>query len=61
MCIFIKIPMGAIPVTVSSQREALEPLIDIIGAVPLRELSAVNVRSALARRPGRGHGGAACA
>jgi hypothetical protein len=39
--------LGAIPVTVSTQREALELLIDIIGAVPLRELSAANVRSAL--------------
>ena len=39
--------MGAIPVTVSTQREVLEPLIDIIGAVPLRELSAATVRSAL--------------
>jgi hypothetical protein len=38
---------GRAPKTVSTQREVLEPLIDIIGAVPLRELSAVNVRSAL--------------
>ena len=39
--------MGAIPVTVSTQREVLEPLIGIIGAVPLRELSVATVRSAL--------------
>lgn len=38
---------GRAPKTVSTQREVLEPLIDIIGAVPLRELSAANVRSAL--------------
>jgi hypothetical protein len=38
---------GRVPKTVSTQREVLEPLIDIIGAVPLRELSAANVRSAL--------------
>jgi len=31
---------GRAPKTVSTQREVLEPLIDIIGAVPLRELSA---------------------
>ena len=37
---------GRAPKTVSTQREVLEPLIDIIGAVPLRELSAANVRSA---------------
>jgi hypothetical protein len=40
--------LGAIPVTVSTQGEVLEPLIDIVGAVPLRELSAATVRSALA-------------
>jgi hypothetical protein len=39
--------LGAIPVTVSTQGEVLEPLIDIVGAVPLRELSAATVRSAL--------------
>jgi NADPH:quinone reductase-like Zn-dependent oxidoreductase len=39
--------LGAIPVTVSTQREVLEPLIGIIGAVPLRELSVATVRSAL--------------
>jgi integrase len=38
---------GRAPKTVSTQREVLEPLLDIIGAVPLRELSAANVRSAL--------------
>lgn len=38
---------GRAPKTVSTQREVLEPLIGIIGAVPLRELSAANVRSAL--------------
>ena len=38
---------GSHSCTVSTQREALEPLIDIIGAVPLRELSAPTVRSAL--------------
>ena len=38
--------LGAIPVTVSTQREALEPLIGVIGAVPLREFSAATVRSA---------------
>jgi len=43
----LKISVGAIPVTVSTQREALEPLVDIIGAVPLCELSAPTVRSAL--------------
>jgi hypothetical protein len=36
-----------VPKTVSTQREVLEPLIDIVGAVPLRELSAPMVRSAL--------------
>jgi hypothetical protein len=38
---------GRAPKTVSTQREVLEPLLDIIGAMPLRELSAANVRSAL--------------
>jgi hypothetical protein len=38
---------GRAPKTVSTQREVLEPLIDIIGVVPLRELSAPTVRSAL--------------
>ena len=38
---------GRAPKTVSTQREVLEPLVDIIGGVPLRELSAANVRSAL--------------
>jgi integrase len=38
---------GRAPKTVSTQREVLEPLIGIIGAVPLCELSAANVRSAL--------------
>jgi len=38
---------GRAPKTVGTQREVLEPLIDIIGAVPLRELSAPIVRSAL--------------
>lgn len=38
---------GRAPKTVSTQREVLEPLIDIIGVVPLRELSAPAVRSAL--------------
>jgi integrase len=39
--------VGRAPKTVSTQREVLEPLLDIIGLVPLRELSAANVRSAL--------------
>lgn len=38
---------GRAPKTVSTQREVLDPLLDIIGAVPLRQLSAANVRSAL--------------
>jgi hypothetical protein len=38
---------GRAPKTVSTQREVLEPPIGIIGAVPLRELSAATVRSAL--------------
>ena len=38
---------GRAPKTVSTQREVLEPLLDIIGAVPLRQLSAANIRSAL--------------
>jgi len=38
---------GRAPKTVSTQREVLEPLIGIIGTVPLRELSAATVRSAL--------------
>ena len=38
---------GRAPKTVSTQREVLEPLLDIIGAVPLRQLSAANVRYAL--------------
>ena len=38
---------GRAPKAVSTQREVLEPLLDIVGAVPLRELSAANVRSAL--------------
>src|SRR6516162_916810 len=38
---------GRAPKTVSTQREVLEPLIDNIGGVPLRELSAANVRTAL--------------
>lgn len=38
---------GRAPKTVSTQREVLEPLLDIIGAVPLRQLSAAHVRSAL--------------
>jgi integrase len=38
---------GRAPKTVSTQREVLEPLLDIIGAVPLRQLSAANVRFAL--------------
>jgi integrase len=38
---------GRAPKTVSTQREVLEPLLDIIGVVPLRQLSAANVRSAL--------------
>jgi hypothetical protein len=35
---------GRAPKTVSTQREVLEPLIGIIGAVPLRELTAATVR-----------------
>ena len=38
---------GRTPKTVSTQREVLEPPIGIIGAVPLRELPAATVRSAL--------------
>ena len=38
---------GRAPTTVSTQREVLEPFLDIIGAVPLRELTAATVRSAL--------------
>src|SRR6266487_3881825 len=38
---------GRAPKTVSTQREVLDPLIGIIGAVPLRELTAATVRSAL--------------
>jgi integrase len=38
---------GRAPKTVSTQREVIEPLIGIIGAVPLRELTAATVRSAL--------------
>jgi hypothetical protein len=38
---------GRAPKTVSTQREVLEPLIGTIGAVPLRELTAATVRSAL--------------
>jgi hypothetical protein len=38
---------GRAPKTVSTQREVLEPLVAIIGAVPLRELTAATVRSAL--------------
>src|SRR6516225_1196670 len=38
---------GRAPKTVSTQREVLEPLIGIIGAVPLRGLTAATVRSAL--------------
>jgi integrase len=38
---------GRAPKTVSTQTEVLEPLIGVIGAVPLRELSAATVRSAL--------------
>ena len=38
---------GRAPKTVSTQREVLEPLISTIGAVPLRELTAATVRSAL--------------
>jgi integrase len=38
---------GRAPKTVSTQREVLEPLIGIIGAVPLRELTAATIRSAL--------------
>lgn len=38
---------GRAPKTVRTQREVLEPLLDIIGAVPLRRLSAAHVRSAL--------------
>jgi hypothetical protein len=38
---------GRVPKTASTQRKVLEPLIDILGGVPLRELSAPMVRSAL--------------
>lgn len=38
---------GRAPKTVSTQREVLEPLIGVIGAVPLRELTTAAVRSAL--------------
>jgi len=38
---------GRAPKTISTQREVLEPLIPILGNVPLRELTAADVRSAL--------------
>jgi len=38
---------GRAPKTISTQREVLEPLIGIIGTVPLRELTAATVRSTL--------------
>src|SRR5262249_17787803 len=38
---------GRAPMTISTQREVLEPLIPILGNVPLRELTAADVRSAL--------------
>jgi integrase len=38
---------GRAPKTVTTQREVLEPLIGIIGGVPLRELTPTSVRSAL--------------
>jgi hypothetical protein len=37
--------VGRAPKTVSTQREVLEPLVGIIGAVPLRELSAATVEA----------------
>jgi hypothetical protein len=40
---------GRAPKTVSTQREVLEPLIGIIGAVPLRELTAATVLRACLR------------
>ena len=39
------------PKTVTAQREVLEPLIGIIGGVPLRELTPASVRSALKELP----------
>jgi integrase len=39
--------VGRAPKTISTQREVIEPLIGIIGAVPLCELTATTVRSAL--------------
>ena len=38
---------GRAPKTISTQREVLKPLISILGNVPLRELTAADVRSAL--------------
>jgi integrase len=38
---------GRAPKTITTQREVLEPLIPIIGNVPLRQLTAADVRSAL--------------
>ena len=40
---------GRAPKTVSTQREVLDPLTAIIGRIPLRELTAAEVRSALAK------------
>lgn len=38
---------GRAPKTIRTQREVLEPLLPILGNVPLRELTAADVRSAL--------------
>ena len=38
---------GRAPKTIRTQREVLEPLLPILGNVPLRELAAADVRSAL--------------
>ena len=40
---------GRAPKTISTQREVLEPLIPVLGNVPLRELTAAEVRSALTK------------
>ena len=39
--------LGRAPKTIRTQREVLEPLLPILGNVPLRELTAADVRSAL--------------
>ena len=38
---------GRVPKTIRTQREVLVPLLPLLGNVPLRELTAADVRSAL--------------